>query len=71
MRHVAERVLGELSARPEEDGKEVLVPLEEYKQRLAEKLVNEVPTIDKLKDTWIDPDLRIGGWVRQPEPCRP
>jgi len=42
----------------EEDGKEVLVPIEVYKQRLADKLVDEVPTVDKLRETWISPELR-------------
>lgn len=42
----------------EEDGKEVLVPVEEYKQRLADKLVDEVPSVDKLRETWITLDLR-------------
>ena len=42
----------------EEDGKEVLVPVEEYKQRLADKLVDEAPSVDKLRETWIAPELR-------------
>ncbi len=43
----------------EESGKEVLVPLEEYKQRLAEKLVEEAPNIDDLRKKWVVPDMRI------------
>jgi len=43
----------------EEDGKEVLIPVEEYKMRLAEKLVEEAPTIDDLRNKWIVPDNRI------------
>jgi len=43
----------------EEDGKEVLVPVEEYKMRLAEKLVEEAPVIDELRNRWIVPDKRI------------
>jgi type I restriction enzyme R subunit len=42
----------------EESGKDVLVPLEEYKQRLAEKLVEEVPTVDHLRQTWVTPGKR-------------
>jgi type I restriction enzyme R subunit len=42
----------------EEDGKEVLVPVEEYKQRLAERLVDEAPSIDDLRQTWIAPEKR-------------
>ena len=42
----------------EESGKDVLVPLEEYKQRLAAKLVEEVPTVDHLRQTWVMPKRR-------------
>lgn len=44
----------------EEDGREVLVPLEEYKQRLAARLVEEAPTVDLLRDIWVAPDRRHG-----------
>ena len=44
----------------EEEGKDVLVPLEEYKQRLAMRLVEEAPTVDALRDIWITPDKRRG-----------
>lgn len=50
----------------EEDGKEVLVPVEEYKQRLAEKLVEDVTSIDNLRQTWIAPDKRIRLLVNLP-----
>lgn len=50
----------------EEDGKEVLVPVEEYKQRLAEKLVEEATSIDDLRQTWIAPDKRIRLLVNLP-----
>lgn len=43
----------------DEDGKDVLVPVEEYKQRLAEKLVDEAPSIDELRDTWVTPEERL------------
>lgn len=42
----------------EENGKEVLVPIEEYKQRLAERLVEEAPNVDALRNTWIAPEKR-------------
>ena len=42
----------------EENGKELLVPVEEYKQRLAEKLVEEAPDVDMLRKTWIVPEKR-------------
>lgn len=43
----------------EENGKEVLVPVEEYKQRLAEQLVDTVPSVDELRDTWVKPEKRL------------
>ena len=42
----------------EEEGKDVLVPVEEYKQRLAEKLVDEVPSVEDLRRTWVAPQDR-------------
>jgi len=42
----------------EEEGMDVLVPVEEYKQRLAEKLVDEAPSIDELRNTWVTPEER-------------
>jgi chemotaxis protein histidine kinase CheA len=42
----------------EEDGKEVLVPLEEYKQRLAARLVEEAPSVEDLRNTWVQPEQR-------------
>lgn len=43
----------------EENGKEVLIPVESYKQRLAEKLTDELPSIEKLREVWVTPDNRI------------
>jgi len=43
----------------EEDGKEVLVPFEEYRQKLAERLVDEAPSVDELRKVWITPEERI------------
>ena len=42
----------------EEDGKEVLIPLEEYKQRLAERLVEEAPSVEALRQKWVTPAER-------------
>lgn len=40
------------------DGKAVPVTVEEYKKRLAEKLVAEAPTLEKFREQWIDPPAR-------------
>ena len=40
------------------DGKAMPVPLEEYKARLAARLVQEVPTLDDFRARWIDPPSR-------------
>ncbi len=42
----------------DEDGKEVLVPYEEYKQRLAEKISETLNSIDELRQTWIVSSVR-------------
>jgi type I restriction enzyme R subunit len=44
----------------QEDGKEVLVPYEDYKQRLAARLVEEAPNVDELRSVWVAPDKRSG-----------
>ena len=44
----------------QEDGKDVLVPYEEYKQRLAARLVEEAPSVDVLRSVWVEPDKRRG-----------
>lgn len=38
----------------EENGKEVLVPLEEYKQTLAERLLDEAPGVEELREKWVE-----------------
>jgi type I restriction enzyme R subunit len=43
----------------EENGKEILVPLEEYKQKLALRLVDEVPSVDDLREKWVKMDKRL------------
>jgi type I restriction enzyme R subunit len=42
----------------EVDGRAMPVPLEEYKARLAERLVQEVHTLDDFRGRWIDPPTR-------------
>jgi len=40
------------------EGKAVPVTLEEYKQRLAAKLVEESPTLEEFRETWVVPRKR-------------
>jgi type I restriction enzyme R subunit len=40
------------------DGKATPVPVEEYKARLAARLVQEVHTLDDFRSRWIDPSTR-------------
>ncbi len=40
------------------DGKAMPVPIEEYKARLAARLVQEVHTLEDFRNRWIDPPLR-------------
>jgi len=42
----------------EQDGRETLMPVEEYEQRLAEKLTEAAPSLDELRARWIWPDRR-------------
>lgn len=44
----------------QKDGKDVLVPYEEYKQQLAARLVEEAPSVDVLRSLWVVPDRRRG-----------
>ena len=41
-----------------DDGEAVPVTLEEYKQKLAAKLVEEIPGLDDFRGTWIEPERR-------------
>lgn len=40
------------------DGRAVPVPVDEYKRRLAEKLLSEAAALDDLRAIWIDPSRR-------------
>jgi type I restriction enzyme R subunit len=42
----------------QEDGKLVLVPLEEYRERIAKRLVEEAPTLNDFRARWVDPSAR-------------
>ncbi len=42
----------------EEGGRETLMPVEEYEQRLAARLTEEVPTLDELRTRWVWPERR-------------
>jgi type I restriction enzyme R subunit len=42
----------------EEEGREALIPVEEYEQRLAARLTEAAPTLDKLRQRWLWPDQR-------------
>lgn len=42
------------------DGKAMPVPIEEYKERLAARLVQEVHTLNDFRGRWIDPPSRQG-----------
>jgi type I restriction enzyme, R subunit len=42
----------------EEDGKEVLVPYEAYKQRVAAALAEKVKSPDELRNVWVNPPER-------------
>jgi type I restriction enzyme R subunit len=41
------------------DGKAMPVPIEDYKARLAARLVQEVHTLDDFRNRWIDPPSRL------------
>lgn len=41
------------------DGRAMPVPIEEYKARLAERLVGEVHSLDDFRARWIDPPSRL------------
>ena len=41
------------------DGQAMPVPVEEYKERLAERLISEVRTLDDFRARWIDPPSRL------------
>jgi type I restriction enzyme R subunit len=42
----------------EQDGKAVPITVEEYKEKMAARLVKEAPTIDAFRQRWVEPALR-------------
>jgi len=42
----------------DESGETMPVTLEEYKQKLAARLVEEVPSLDEFRETWVEPEQR-------------
>lgn len=49
------------------DGKAMPVTVEEYKERLAERLVEEAPTLELFRSRWISPKERRGMLSRLPD----
>ena len=58
---------GTLIMTTNEEGREVPITLEEYKQRLAARLVEDIPALDAFRDTWIDPNERRHMMERLPD----
>ena len=52
------------------NGKAMPVTLEEYRERLAERLVAEAPTVDDLRARWVAPDRRQDLLGRLPDAGR-
>ena len=50
-----------------DDGQTTPVTLEEYKQRLAAKLVEDIPALDEFRATWADRTRRQEMMVRMPD----
>ncbi len=51
----------------DDDGAERPVTLEEYTQRLAAKLVEDIPALDAFRETWVDPPRRRAMLARLPD----
>jgi type I restriction enzyme R subunit len=49
------------------DGKAMPVTVEEYKERLAQRLVEEAPTLELFRSRWISPKERRGMLLRLPD----
>ena len=50
-----------------DDGQPLLLSLEEYKARLASKLVEDIPGLDDFRTTWVDPEQRHEMMGRLPD----
>ena len=53
-----------------DDGTERPMPLEEYTERLAAKLVEDIPVLDAFRETWVDPPQRQAMLARLPDAGR-
>lgn len=53
-----------------DDGAERPMPLEEYRQRLAAKLLEDAPALDEFRQVWIDPEGRATMLRRLPDDGR-
>ena len=58
---------GTLIMTTNEEGREVPITLDEYKQRLAARLVEDIPALDAFRDAWIDPNERRDMMGRLPD----
>ena len=54
----------------DESGEEVALTLEEYRERLAAKLVADVPTLEDFREAWADPEPRREMVSRLPDAGR-
>lgn len=52
------------------DGKAVPVTVEEYRERLAARLIAEAPTLDRFRATWVNPSARREMLGRLPDSGR-
>ena len=50
-----------------DDGAERPMPFEEYRQRLAAKLLDDVPALDEFRRVWVDPERRNAMLGRLPD----
>ena len=53
-----------------DSGEAVPVTLEEYKQRLATRLVEEIPGLEEFRETWVEPESRQEMLGRLPDSGR-
>ena len=58
---------GTLIMTTNEEGREVPITLDEYKQRLAARLLKDIPALDDFRETWIVPDERRAMIERLPD----
>ncbi len=52
------------------DGAERPIPLEEYRQRMAAALLEDVPALDAFRDAWVEPERRKAMLGRLPDDGR-